>query len=78
MCAHGNENPDCPLCEPAPVFSRNQIAFLEDLLINRGYMQALAKGVKSPHSDKCRECAIHIEDLVDIIRGMSAGVEGKI
>ncbi len=54
-----------------PFFTRNQIAFLEDLLINRGCMRALENGKGSTHPEKCQECAVNLAEMVNTIRKMN-------
>jgi hypothetical protein len=60
----------CPLCEEHLSFSRGQIAFLEDVLINQGCMRAMMNGKCSTHPEKCRECASQLADIVELIRNM--------
>ena len=50
-------------------FSREQIAFLEDLLVNKACMVALLKGKKSEDSEECLDCARRVEYVLEVIRG---------
>ena len=70
MCAHTENLRKCPLCEDQPSFSRDQIAFLEDVLINQGCMQAMMNQKSSPQPEKCRECALKLANIVELIRNM--------
>jgi hypothetical protein len=70
MCAHAENTSKCPLCEGQPSFSKDQIAFLEDVLINQGCMRAMMNGRCSSQPEKCRECALVFADIVEIIRNM--------
>jgi hypothetical protein len=70
MCAHVPNISRCPLCEDQPSFSRDQIAFLEDVLINRGCMRAMMNGKGSSHPEKCHECAVNLESIVKLIRNL--------
>jgi len=51
-----------------PTFSKHQIAYLEDLLINKKCMPALLKNKKSEDFKNCFECANQIEDILNNIR----------
>ena len=68
MCAHADHLETCPLCESKTVFTRSQIAYLEDLLINGCCMNALEKEKRSLEPEKCRQCAESIVDVVERIR----------
>ena len=70
MCAHAENHESCPMCEGPPFFTRNQIAFLEDLLINGCCMTALEKEKRSSEPEKCRHCAVNIVEMVEKIRDM--------
>jgi len=70
MCSHAEEIDSCPLCERRTFFSKNQVAFLEDLLINGCCMPALQKEKRSQNPDMCRHCAENIVSLVETIRGL--------
>jgi hypothetical protein len=70
MCAHADDLDTCPLCENRTYFTRGQIAFLEDLLINGCCMTALQKERRSTNPDMCRQCAENIVDMVERIRDM--------
>ena len=70
MRAHAEKISERSLFEIQPSFSKEQVAFLEDLLINKGCMRALVKGQISPLPEKCRECAVNFADIVDTIRDM--------
>ncbi|UCF30488.1 MAG: hypothetical protein JSV26_10615 [bacterium] len=56
-----------------PAFSREQVAFLEDLFINKACMVALHKGHRLKNRDECLDCAQRVERLVNIIRHLSEG-----
>ena len=47
MCAHAEHLESCPLCDNRTVFTKAQVAFLEDLLINACCMNALEKEKQS-------------------------------
>jgi len=56
-----------------PTFNRNQIAFLEDLLINKACMPALLKERQArngmvENSGECLDCAGSIEAILGIIK----------
>jgi hypothetical protein len=68
MCAHAENHESCPICEVPPFFTKNQIAFLEDLLINGCCMTALEKEKRSSEPEKCRHCAENIVEIVERIR----------
>ena len=68
MCAHADHLETCPLCENKTVFTRSQVAYLEDLLINGCCMTALEKEKRSLEPEKCRHCAENIVDVVERIR----------
>jgi hypothetical protein len=70
MCAHAEKVSECPLCGDRPSFSRDQVAFLEDLLINQGYMRAMFNGRASSQPEKCRECATGLAGIMELIRDM--------
>ena len=70
MCAHAEHLDTCPLCENQPIFTRSQVAFLEDLLINGCCMSALEKEKLSTEPEKCRHCAETIFDVIEQIREM--------
>jgi hypothetical protein len=70
MCAHAEELEICPLCETLIFFTKGQIAFLEDLLINGCCMVALQNEKQSSEPEKCRSCAENIVNLVERIRDM--------
>lgn len=70
MCAHADHLDSCPLCDNRTAFSRAQVAFLEDLLINGCCMTALEKEKRSPDPGNCRDCAENIVDVVERIRNM--------
>ena len=70
MCAHADHLETCPLCESKTVFTRSQVAFLEDLLINGCCMNALEKEKRSLEPEKCRHCAESIVDVVEQIRDL--------
>ena len=71
MCAHAEHISECPICEGLPSFSRNQIAFLEDVLINKGCMLAMMNKRGSDQPEKCLQCALNLEGIVELIRNMS-------
>ena len=71
MCAHAEHLETCPLCNTQTVFTKAQIAFLEDLLINGCCMTALEKEKHSLEPEKCRQCAENIVDMVEKIRDRS-------
>lgn len=68
MCSHAKEIDTCPLCERQTFFTKRQVAFLEDLLINGGCMTALQKEKSSTNPDMCRHCAENIFSMVEKIR----------
>ena len=68
MCAHAEHLETCPLCDYRTVFTRTQVAFLEDLLINTCCMNALENEKRSAEPEKCRQCAENIVDVVEVIR----------
>lgn len=68
MCAHADHLDTCPLCDSRTAFTRAQIAFLEDLLINGCCMTALKKAKSLSEPEECRHCAENIFDVVDRIR----------
>jgi hypothetical protein len=70
MCAHAEHLETCPLCDNRTVFTKAQVAFLEDLLINSCCMTALAKEKISTEPENCRDCAENIVDVVERIRGL--------
>jgi len=70
MCAHAEHLESCPLCNTNTVFTKDQIAFLEDLLINGCCMTALEKEKRSFEPEKCRHCAENIVEMVERIRDM--------
>ena len=70
MCAHAQKVSHCPLCDFPISFTKEQVAFLEDLLINRGCMRALEHSRESKSPERCRECAINLARIVDLIREM--------
>ena len=70
MCAHAENLETCPLCDNRTVFTKAQVAFLEDLLINNCCMTALEKEKRSLEPGKCRHCAESIVDMVEKIRDM--------
>ena len=70
MCAHAEHLDECPLCDKRTAFTRSQIAFLEDLLINGCCMTALQKEKQSTRPEECRHCAENIIDMVEKIRDM--------
>ena len=70
MCAHAEHLDSCPLCNTPPAFTRAQVAFLEDLIINGCCMTALEKEKLSVEPEKCRECAENIFDVIVQIREM--------
>ena len=70
MCAHADHLESCPLCDNRTVFTRAQVAFLEDLLINACCMTALEKEKQSSEPEKCRHCAEVIVDVVEVIRDL--------
>jgi hypothetical protein len=74
MCPHGTTDTGCPLCVTPVSFTREQIAFLEDLLVNKGCMQAIYNGRFSDQPEKCYECAHRLEGIVDQIRAMKMAV----
>ncbi len=74
MCPHGTTDTGCPLCVTPVSFTREQVAFLEDLLVNKGCMQALYNGRFSAQPEKCHECAHRLEGIVDQIRAMKMAV----
>jgi hypothetical protein len=63
----------CSPVEVRPSFSRDQVAFLEDLLINRGCMRAMVSQRLSTQPEKCRACAVNLAEMVDAIRNLSEG-----
>lgn len=67
MCPHGPSD-ICIDCIASVSFTSKQIAFLEDLLVNKGCMQAIYNGRFSDQPEKCYECAHRLEGLVDQIR----------
>ena len=73
MCAHAEKLTQCALCDVGTTFTREQVAFLEDLLINQGCMRALENGHHSREPEKCRECAVNLAQIVDLIRRMRQG-----
>lgn len=75
MCAHADHLQNCPLCEIDTGFTKEQIAFLEDLLINRCCMTALEKEKRSGEPEKCRHCAENIFQVVEKIREMRSPFE---
>ena len=70
MCAHAEHLEICPLCDKRTSFTRAQIAFLEDLIINGCCMTALEKEKYSSEPEKCRHCAEGIFDVIQQIREM--------
>ena len=70
MCAHAEHQDACPLCHIHTVFTKDQIAFLEDLLINGCCMPALMKEKRSAKPEECRDCAENIVGVVERIRDM--------
>jgi len=70
MCAHAEHLETCPLCDNRTFFTKAQVAFLEDLLINSCCMTALEKEKRSVEPEKCRHCAENIVDAVERIRDM--------
>ena len=56
-----------------PTFTRHQIAYLEDLLMNKACMPALLKdrrarkGTEGNNGD-CLDCADRIEAIIDLIK----------
>ncbi|UCG39038.1 MAG: hypothetical protein JSV00_02030 [bacterium] len=76
MCAHAQHLLTCPVCDSPPTFSREQIAFLEDLLINKACMQALLKGKSSLQPENCRDCACNLAEVVEMIRDLKS--QGKM
>lgn len=68
MCAHSDHLETCPLCDNRTVFTKAQVAFLEDLLINGCCMKALEKEKRSLEPENCRHCAESIYDVVEKIR----------
>ena len=56
-----------------PTFNRHQIAFLEDLLMNKACMPALLKERRarernSENNGECLDCADRIESILGIIK----------
>ena len=74
MCPHGKTDTVCPLCVTHVSFTSEQISFLEDLLVNKGCMQAIYNGHFSAQPEKCHECAHRLEEIVDQIRTMKMSV----
>ena len=70
MCAYAEKVSRFPRCDSPTSFSREQVAFLEDLLINQGCMRALERGRSSSEPERCRKCAVNIARMVDLIRQM--------
>lgn len=70
MCAHADHLETCPLCDSRTIFTRAQVAFLEDLLINGCCMTALEKEKKSTEPENCRHCAENIVNVVEVIRDL--------
>ena len=70
MCAHSENLETCPLCESRTIFTRSQVAFLEDLLINGCCMTALEKEKRSAEPENCRQCAENIVNVVEVIRDL--------
>lgn len=68
MCAHAEHLETCPLCDNRTAFTKGQVAFLEDLIINNCCMAALEKEKHSLEPEKCRRCAENIFDVVERIR----------
>lgn len=68
MCAHAEHLDTCPLCESRTLFTKAQVAYLEDLLINGCCMNALEKEKRSLEPENCRHCAENIVDVVERIR----------
>ncbi len=55
---------------PIPTFNREQIAFLEALLVNRACGFALINSLTHGDGKDCLACAARVESLVQAIRGM--------
>lgn len=70
MCAHAEHLENCPLCDNRTVFTKAQVAFLEDLLINACCMNALEKEKRSAEPENCRQCAETIVDVMEVIRDL--------
>ena len=51
-----------------PTFSREQIAFLEDILINRACGPAMLNSLTHDRAADCMACAARVEGLVHTIR----------
>jgi hypothetical protein len=60
---------------PDPRFSPEQIAFLEDLLINKACMMALLKARKIQNPEECGDCAARIQAVLEIIRAKREGTD---
>jgi len=70
MGAHAEKVSRCLRFDAPASFSREQVAFLEDLLINQGCMRALQRGLTSSEPERCRKCAVNIARIVELIRKM--------
>ncbi|MDF1536047.1 MAG: hypothetical protein P1S46_06025 [bacterium] len=57
----------------APSFSREQIAFLEDMLINRACGPAMLNSLTHDRAADCMACAARVERLVNTIRDLGKG-----
>ena len=56
------------LSASAPAFSREQIAFLEGILINRACGPAMLNSLTHERAEDCMACAARVEGLVNVIR----------
>ena len=76
MCQHGTRDTVCIDCITSVSFTNAQVAFLEDLLVNKGCMQAIYHGRFSNQPEKCYDCAQRLEGIVDQIRALRIAAAG--
>ena len=54
----------------APRFNREQVEFLEDILINKVCGRAMLNSLSHVEGDECMACAARVETLVNTIRSL--------